>query len=146
MFSQACVKNSVHRGGVYPSMHWGRHRPGQTPPPRADTPPWADIPLPRQTPPPWADIPLLPSACWDTHTPCPVHAGIHPLPSVCWDKPPPRPLQRTVRILLKCILVCHIFTFSLTDKIREHMELSIMSAFHTHRYSGLPPECATCGS
>ena len=26
MFSQACVKNSVHRwGGLYPSMHWGRH-------------------------------------------------------------------------------------------------------------------------
>ena len=34
MFSQACVKNSVHSGGggeVYPSMHWGRH-------------PWADTP------------------------------------------------------------------------------------------------------
>ena len=41
MFSQACVKNSIHRGG-------GVHPPGQTPPeqtpplyrhPRADTPP-----------------------------------------------------------------------------------------------------------
>ena len=30
---------------------------------------------PRQTP------PHLPSACWDTHTPCPVHAGIHTNPS-----------------------------------------------------------------
>ena len=37
MFSQACVKNSVHRGGgVYPSMLVGRP-PGQTPPlPSAD--------------------------------------------------------------------------------------------------------------
>ena len=56
MFSQACVKNSVHGvgvGGVYPSMHWG-------------TPP---------------------SACWDTHThtPCPVHAGMH---SPWADTPP----------------------------------------------------------
>ena len=42
MFSQACVKNSVH-GGVYTSMHWGRHPC-----------PWSDT----QTP--------LPSACWDT--------------------------------------------------------------------------------
>ena len=73
----------------------------------------------------------LPSACWDAppcpvhagiHTdPCPVHAGIHPLPSACWDTPPPSacwdtppvhagihpplPLQRTVHILLECILV-----------------------------------------
>ena len=29
MFSQACIKNSVHlRQGVYRSMHWGRHPPG----------------------------------------------------------------------------------------------------------------------
>ena len=32
MFSQACVKNSVHGGGVYPSMHWGRP---PSPPPTA---------------------------------------------------------------------------------------------------------------
>ena len=51
----------------------------------ADTPLWADIPLP--------------SACWDT-PPCPVHAGIHP---------PWRPLQRTVRILLECILVLKLY-------------------------------------
>ena len=30
MFSQACLKNSV-RGGVYTSMHWGRHPPGRHP-------------------------------------------------------------------------------------------------------------------
>ena len=48
---------------------------GQTPP--GQTPPWADTP--GQTP------------------PCLVHAGIHP--------PPRQPLQRTVRILLECILV-----------------------------------------
>ena len=80
MFSQACAKNSIHRGGV--SQHalghnplvrhpplLGTHSPrsdippGQTPPwsdtpwsaPRADTPPghplWADTP--------WADTPLV---------------------------------------------------------------------------------------
>ena len=31
LFTQACVKNSVHRGGVYPSMPWGRQTPRQTP-------------------------------------------------------------------------------------------------------------------
>ena len=37
MFSQACVKDSVHRG-VYPSMHWGRHPdPGRHPPSPTDT-------------------------------------------------------------------------------------------------------------
>ena len=83
IFSQACVKNSVHVGGCLPQCMlgythtpWadttpGRHRPGQTPLPSAcwDT----------HTHPP------LPSVCWDTHTPtqcmlgytpCPVHAGI----------------------------------------------------------------------
>ena len=39
MFSQACVKNSVHRADTHPP---GRHIPGQTPPP----PPQADTPLP----------------------------------------------------------------------------------------------------
>ena len=69
------VYHSVHGGGVYFSMHWGRHPPGQTPspgrhplldrhppgrhPPWADTPPgrhlWADNPqadTPRQSPSP----------------------------------------------------------------------------------------------
>ena len=69
MFSQVCVKDSVHRG-VYLSMHWGRH------------PPWAYIPLGRHpcADTPWADTP-------QADTPCPVHAGIHThlLPSACWD-------------------------------------------------------------
>ena len=67
----------------------GRHLPGQTPPRQTL---WADNP--------WVDTPQgrhpLPSACWDTHPLCPVHAGIHtpsaqcmlgytPLPSACWD-------------------------------------------------------------
>ena len=43
MFSQVCVKNSVLRGRVYPSMHWGRHPPAQCmlgyTHPQADTPP-----------------------------------------------------------------------------------------------------------
>ena len=55
----------------------------------ADTPPPADKPLP--------------SACWDT-PPCPLHAGIHT---------PRRPLQRTVRILLECILVLRYFEESI---------------------------------
>ena len=82
MFSQACLKNSVHREGVYPSMHWGRHLPlpsacwdthppGQTPiplsrHPHVQTPlPAGQTPLPPgrhpspwvDTPPPWADTP-----------------------------------------------------------------------------------------
>ena len=67
-----------------------RHSPGQIPPlgrhPRVDTPlvrhPQADTPRIRQTP-PWADTPL----------------DRHPRP------PSRRLLQRTVRILLECILV-----------------------------------------
>ena len=57
MFSQAVVKNSVHRVGRYPpgrhpSGQTHTHTPGQTPPPRADIPPWADTDTPRQTAPP----------------------------------------------------------------------------------------------
>ena len=77
MFSQTCIKNSVHGGGVCLSACWhthtplGRRPPGQTP--TSQTPPWSDTHLdrhplgrhpladtPRQTPPgrhPWADTP-----------------------------------------------------------------------------------------
>ena len=71
MFSQACVKNSVHRGVCIPACT------------RAETPSLGRHPPPEQTP------------------PCPVHAGIHtptqcmlgytntpPLPSAFWDIPP----------------------------------------------------------
>ena len=75
IFSQACVKNSVHRGGgVCLSACWDTHSPRQTPP-LADTP-WADTP--RQTH-PWADKPFR-----QTH--------------------PRRPLQQIVCILLECFL------------------------------------------
>ena len=51
MFSQACVKNSVH-GGCLPQCMLGyTHSPGQTPPFR-HTPPWVDTPLPGRHPPP----------------------------------------------------------------------------------------------
>ena len=54
IFSQACVKNSVHRGEVSASVHAWIHPS-----------PWADTPLdkhpPRQTP------------------PCPGRAGVYPL-------------------------------------------------------------------
>ena len=84
MFSQACVKNSVQGGGVQPSLV-GRHPPGQTPP-------WADTP--GQTP--LGRHPL---------------AGTHPPGQTPPTTPPhPRwPLQRTVCILLECILVDGIF-------------------------------------
>ena len=83
MFSQACVKNSVHKWGCV-----SQHTLRQTPTPR-------HTPLGRH---PLGTNPL-----------CPVHAGIHtPLPSACWDThpaPPPRqPLQRTVHIPLECFL------------------------------------------
>ena len=66
IFSQACVRNSVHRaGGVCLSVCWDTHLPGRCPPG------WHP---PGQTP------------------SCPVHAGIHPLPSECWDTPPTCPV------------------------------------------------------
>ena len=81
MFSQACVKDSVHWGRVYPSMHWGRHPPGQTPP--GQTPPWTDTP--HQTPTGQTPQGRHPPA----DTPCPVHAGIHtPFPVHTWIHPP----------------------------------------------------------
>ena len=107
MFSQACVKNSVHgeKGVHSPS-------PGQTPP--ADTPLWADTCL-------WADPPYR-HAHADTLQPRQTPQGRHPLGrpptssntqgqthSPWADNPlhPPdrRLMQRTVRIMLDCILV-----------------------------------------
>ena len=76
MFSQACVKNSVHWKGLSASVHAGMHTP------RADSPlvrhpPWSDTP--GQTPP------------WLENTPSRAET-------------PQRSLQRTVCILLECIL------------------------------------------
>ena len=80
MFSQASViLFTGGRGGVWQTAH--EQTPRQTPLP--GRPPWADTPSrytplgrhpPGQTPP--ARHPL-PSACWDAHPPCPVHAGSH---------------------------------------------------------------------
>ena len=98
MFSRACVKNSIHRGvGVLPLSPGGGSGSGLgdvylwvqgcTPPGRhpsqADTPPGQTHPL-RQAPSPLGRHPKA-----DTPTPSPSR----------W------PLQRTVRILLVCILV-----------------------------------------
>ena len=128
MFSQVSV--ILFTGGVYPSMQQtppARYpqltSPCQTTPtihpladtlagrhPLADTPslsdtPWADTsplladtpswqtPLSGQTPPLWADTPWTPSG----QTPHPPPGQTPPSPR--------RPLQRTVRILLECILV-----------------------------------------
>ena len=79
-------------GGMYHSMHWAGT------PLRADTP-WANTPPPGLTPP--GRRPL--AQCMLGYTPpCPVHTGIHTHTR--------RPLQRTVRILLECILVCCLST------------------------------------
>ena len=68
MFSQACVKNSVHGRGVCIPACNGADNPWADPPNKEDVPPrqthtpWADTPL-GQTPllgrhPSWADTPL----------------------------------------------------------------------------------------
>ena len=61
--------------GMYPSMHWVRHPPGQIPPGQThpgQTPP---APTPPRTEPPWADTPSLA----DTPTPTATAAeGTHP--------------------------------------------------------------------
>ena len=107
MFSQACVKNSVHGpGGCIPACTG------------ADTP--------------------LPSACWDT--PPRADLGRHPqgkhppgqTPPL--GRPPPlhrRPLQRTVRILLECILVSRLLTrFTLNASHRGLALLRDAFLFH----------------
>ena len=81
MFSQVCVKNSVHSGGrgrVYPSMHWSwgggcvsQHALGRWV--VWQTPPWADT-LPAQTAPPPPPVATAPDgmhptgmhSCWET--------------------------------------------------------------------------------
>ena len=100
VFTGIC--HSVH-GGEHVSQHaLDRHTPVRQPQsdtPRADTPLWADTPT-------GADIPTGQAS-----------PGQAPPPSVCWDAPPTqcmlvytprRPLQRTVRILLECILVLFV--------------------------------------
>ena len=85
MFSQVCIKNSVHRGGCLldtPLDRLGRHLPcpGQTR--------QAPLPLAGRHPPCQADTPP---------------AGRHPFSR--------RLLQRTLRILLECILVQQKFAW-----------------------------------
>ena len=101
MFSQASVILSTG-GGVHP--------PGQTPPLGRHPPPPADnrscIQPPRQTP-PWADTTPL-----GRHPPRQTPPGRHPPRQTPPPPPPPfprRPLQRTVRILLECILVFIVY-------------------------------------
>ena len=73
MFSQACVKNSVHKGGVYPThAPQGTHALGHACPPVACTPPGKHAPWhahtpPRHSPPrhapPWARSPPDTTRC-----------------------------------------------------------------------------------
>ena len=107
LVSQACVKNSVLRG--------------------------VGLCIPACT---GADIPPFPVHA-GIHTPCPVHAGIHPPPGqtpspghtpLLGKRPPPlrRPLQRTVRILLECILVVKDnYNWQGLIKISIHMCITI---------------------
>ena len=114
LVSQACVKNSVLRGV-------GLCIPACT---GADIPPF----------PVHAGI-HPPSQCMLGYTPpCPVHAGIHPRADTLprpypppWQTPPPRrPLQRTVRILLECILVVKDnYNWQGLIKISIHMCITI---------------------
>ena len=93
MFSQACVKNSVHRGKVYTPL--GKQNP------RQDTP-LAEPP----TPPPPADIPSA-------------------------DPPPPRQLlQRTVRILLKCILVKNVLSIKISKFNINYYDYIMSNSWH----------------
>ena len=97
IFSQACVKNSVHREGVCIPACTGTDTPqADTPPgrhPLGQTPPWADTPWSDT---PSADTPLNRHPLWaDTSRqtpPGPVHAGIHthtrPVHAGIWPPPP----------------------------------------------------------
>ena len=66
----ACVKNSVHRGGL-PQCMLGYHPPGADPPgirhPLGADPPWSSHPLGVDTPSPHSGSrhPPLHSACWE---------------------------------------------------------------------------------
>ena len=123
IFSQACVKNSVHRGGrVSASLHAGiPPRTRQTPPDQADP-----LRPGRHPPPDQADHPGP-----GRHPPRP---GRHPLQT---RQTPPRdqaaPLpstrqtpayehtvyERPVRILLECILVWQKFLLKATRKWKK---------------------------
>ena len=90
IFSEMCVKNSVHSGGgVSASVHAGIHPPGADPPipgadtptPRSRQPTGADTP-PEQTP-PGADTPQEQTPREQTHTP----RADNPLPPGA-DTPP----------------------------------------------------------
>ena len=109
----------------------GQTPPGQTPPlgrhPRADTPlgrhPHADTPQadpPRQTP-LLADTPSGRHPFWQTPLLADTPSGRHPPGRHPLGRHPPNPthrrlLQRTVRILLECILVCSDFSVFLFER------------------------------
>ena len=90
MFSQSCVKNSVHTAQTRQTTN--RQTPArQTPPTRAVTPPIQTRPPPADTSP------------WQADTTSSDRLGRHPTSR--WL------LQRTVRILLECILFMFVHTY-----------------------------------
>ena len=103
IFSQACVKNSVHRGGVCLSACWDTPPPEQTPPGPGRPPEQTPPPGPGR-PPRTRQIPPRPGR------PPPNLADPPPTPGSRPPHPPGSRLQHTVyerpvRILLECILV-----------------------------------------
>ena len=124
IFSQACVKNSVHGGGFCLSACWDATPPSSPPgantppgsrPPGPDPPPWEQTPLSR---PPQADPPRSrPPRPDPRDQKRPPHTRPPPPP----DPPHPRDQtlprsrhqhtvnERPVHILLECILVAYFF-------------------------------------
>ena len=76
--------------------------------------------------------------------PCPVHAGIHPQvhagihtsPAQCMlgYTPPRRPLQRTVRILLECILVLYYKISNNIEIYQEPVQWIMKIFLHTFKF------------
>ena len=111
IFSQACVKNSVHRGGVCLSACWDTPPPqDQADPPQdqADTPGSRRPPQTSQADPHQDQADTSPGPARQTPSPGP---GKPPPPDQPGRHPPPASRlqhtvnERPVRILLECILV-----------------------------------------
>ena len=113
IFSEACVKNSVHKGGGSGSVQAG------PPQPRADTPPW------EQTPPPGADTPSPPS--WEQTPDTPLIRSRHP-PEQCMLGDTGN--KRAVRILLECILVHNSFV----HQFKSHLMIPLVNTYHFNAF------------
>ena len=125
MFSWACVKNSVLGGCMLACTGADTLPLGRYPTSWSDTPlgrhlPWADTSLGRhplgQTPARADTLPgqTLPGQTPPRQTPPGRDPMVRPLP---WQTLPDSTLQRMVRILLECILVCEAKSVSKQDAL-----------------------------